>query len=89
MFPKDFQTKDLLYLNKMLTPGFMTIFYWILGVLVVLGALGYIIQIGSFLGIIAGLLIIVFGLLYVRVMCEILIVMFKINANVQKIADKE
>ncbi len=89
MFPKNFEPKDLLFLNKMVTPGFMTILYWLLCVVVVLGCLGYMFMSRSFGGVIGGLFGIVIGLLYVRVLCEVMIVLFNINSNLQKIADKE
>lgn len=89
MFPKDFQAKDLLYLNKMVTPGLMTIVYWGFCAISILSILAFIIRMASLSGIILGLLLMVLTLFYVRVICEVLIVLFKINSNLQKIADKE
>lgn len=82
---KNFEPKDLLFLDKMVTPAILNVLYWILGVLVILGGVMSIIS-GGF---IQGILIIPFGLLYLRVMMELLTVMFKINANVGRIADKD
>jgi len=89
MFPKGFEPRDLFYLNKMVTPGFMTLIYWIICGLSILCALAYIISNFSLVGLIGGLVLLVVGLLYIRVLCEILVVIFKINSNLQKIADKE
>ena len=81
---KNFEPKDLLVVDKMITPTIINVLYWILCVLVILGGIVSIIG-GRFLAIIA----IPFALLYIRVMCELMMVMFKINANVDKIANKK
>jgi hypothetical protein len=89
-----FEIKDLLYLNKMILPTIITVIYWVGSVLVVLAVLA------TGLGIIAttrnslqGLLTILFGIplgvLGVRLYCELLVVIFKINNNLQKIVDKK
>ena len=81
---KNFEPKDLLVVDKMITPTVINVLYWILCAFVILGGIFSIIG-GQFLAIIA----IPFGLLYIRVMCELMVVMFKINANVDKIANKD
>jgi len=75
--------KDVLFFDKMIVPKVIQVLYWILLVVVVLGALGMMFQ--SFL---AGLGLLIFGPLVVRIYCELLIVMFKINEALQDIRNK-
>lgn len=70
--------QDLLSFDKMITPVFIHIIYWIGIVTVVLAGLGIVAGSGS---IVKGLLAIVVGLIVVRVGCEVLIVLFRINDN--------
>jgi hypothetical protein len=77
------ELKDILYFDKMLTPKIITVVYW-LGILgVVLGALAMLFS-GEFLYAIGML----FGLLLVRIYCELMIVAFKINESLQVIRNK-
>lgn len=76
--------KDLLYFETMLTPKFITLVYWLLLILVVLGGLGAIVG-GQLL---VGLGTIIFGCVGVRVWCELMIVMFKIHENIKRMADR-
>lgn len=78
---KSFEGKDLLFIDKMITPTIINIIYWLLGVIVVLMGLA-----GLFTGKPVSILIIPFGLLYVRIMCEVFVVLFKISNNVERIA---
>jgi hypothetical protein len=88
-----FSVKDLLYINKMITPSIITIIYWVLGVVTVLLVL--VAGIGFMVGGMAlrGLLVIILGgplaLIVLRVYVELLIVIFRINNNLQKLVDKE
>ncbi|UQB43409.1 DUF4282 domain-containing protein [Thiomicrospira microaerophila] len=68
----------------MLTPKIITAVYWLLLGLVVISGVGAMFA-QSF---IMGLLIIVFGAIGVRIWCELLIVLFKINDNLKKMTDK-
>ena len=70
--------QDLLSFNKMITPVFIHVIYWIGIGAVVLAGLGIVAGSGS---ILKGLLAIVVGLIVVRVGCEVLIVLFRINDN--------
>ena len=67
--------------------------YWILLFVVVISGLAMIFGFGvygfSFGSFIKGLFMIVVGSALVRIWCELLIVLFKINENVQKIADSK
>ena len=79
---KNFQPKDLLFIDKMITPALMTLLYWLLCVAVIIMGI-----LSLFQNPIMGIVVIVFGLLYVRVMCEVMLVLFRINDNTKKIAD--
>lgn len=77
--------EKFLNLNDLITPKFVQLLYWVLLVIAIvsgIGAMGYV-------GVLNGLVRIVFGIILARVGCELLIVLFKINENLQKIADKE
>lgn len=77
-------TKDLLFFDRMLTPNIITAVYWLLLVAVLLSGLG--VMFGqSFFG---GLGLIVFGIIGVRIWCELLIVLFKIHQNLKTLAEK-
>jgi hypothetical protein len=80
----DMEPKDVLFFDKMLTPQVITFIYWILLVAVVLGGIGTMF-VQSF---IAGLIGIVVGLVMVRIWCELLIVLFKMNDALQEIRSK-
>jgi hypothetical protein len=68
----------------MLTPRIITFVYWIFLLAVLVSSLGMMFA-QSFLG---GLVMLALGSLGVRIWCELMIVLFKINANIQKIADR-
>lgn len=80
----NFSGKDLFFFNRMLTPSIITIVYWLLLLSVLLSGLGMIFT-QSFFG---GLAMLVFGAIGVRIWCELLIVLFKINDNLKSMADK-
>jgi hypothetical protein len=82
--------QGLLNFDDMLTPKIITIVYWIALVGVVLSGLFTIFGgAGNFLmNLLMGLLIIVFGGLLVRIYCELMIVLFKINENIKRLADR-
>ena len=85
--------RNLLFFDAMLTPKFITVIYWIGLIGVVVAGLGSIFMMGfryvTFGGLIRGLLITVLGAIAVRIYCELMIVLFKINENVQKIANSK
>ena len=76
--------RDLLFFEEMIVPKIITFLYWLLLVVVVLSGIS-VMFLQSFF---AGLIGIVVGALMVRVWCEILIVMFKINDSLQAIKDR-
>lgn len=79
--------RDLFFFDSMLTPKIITFVYWImlLGTLVS-GLTTMFTEYGG--GFLMGLLIIVGGAVTTRIWCELLIVLFKIHENLQKIANK-
>lgn len=76
--------RDLLFFDTMVTPKFITILYWLFLLSAVLSGVGIIFS-GS---LVTGLLAIVGGGLLARIWCELMVVLFKINENLQKIADR-
>ncbi|ART81388.1 hypothetical protein CBP31_01030 [Oceanisphaera profunda] len=76
--------RELFFFDNMVTPKFITILYWVLLFSAVLGGVGIIFS-GS---IFSGLMTILGGVIFARIWCELMVVLFKINANLQKIADR-
>ena len=70
--------QDLLSFKKMITPGFIHVIYWIGILAVLLNAIGGVIG-GA--GIVSRVVMAVAGLIIVRVGCEVLLVLFRINEN--------
>lgn len=81
--------KGLLFFNSMITPKIITFIYWLLLLAAVLSGIGFMFQ-GynglTFTSFVSGLLIVASGALAARVWCELLIVLFKINGNLQKMS---
>ncbi|MCS6973086.1 MAG: DUF4282 domain-containing protein [Cyclobacteriaceae bacterium] len=78
----------IFFFDSMLTPKIITFIYWLL----LLGVVGYGLStmFGGYGGFtfqkfLMGLLTIAGGALAARVWCELLIVIFKINENIQKL----
>jgi len=76
--------KNVLNFDHMLTPHIITFVYW----LCVLGVGGVSIGMMAQGRVAEGVLTLVFGFLGIRIWCELMIVLFKINENIQKVADK-
>ena len=72
---------DLIFLRKMITPTIIQIIYWVAEALVILVALYTLIK-ASFL---QGLIMLVLGPIAVRVYCELLILLFKMNDSLSDI----
>ena len=87
---------DLLFLNKMITPKVITFVYWLLLLFVVIVSLTKMFGMGygpfstgfTFFGFIGGLVMLVVGAVMVRVWCELVIVFFKMNENLENIKNK-
>ena len=77
--------KDIFFFDSMLTPKIITFVYWLLLISILLSGLGTMFTTSFF----AGLGILIFGAIGVRIWCELLIVLFKIHENLRKLADKE
>ena len=84
--------KDILFFETMLTPKIITFVYWLLLLVAVVSGIGAMftgysgVTFGSF---IMGIGIAIAGAVGARIWCELLIVLFKINENIKKIADKD
>lgn len=82
--------RNLLSFDEMLTPKIITLVYWLLLISVVIWGLktmfgGYGFSISN---VFEGLITIAFGALAVRIWCELLIVLFKVNEALQEIRKK-
>lgn len=83
--------KDVLFFDSMLTPKIITFVYWLLLIVVVVYGIGS--WFGGYDGFtfgkfLMGIGTIIGGGVGVRIWCELLIVLFKINENIKKIAEK-
>jgi hypothetical protein len=85
---KEFAMKDVFFFDSMLTPKIIIFIYWLGLISVVIGAIGTMFS-GYGGGFWSGLGILLFGLIGTRIWCELLIVLFKINENLQKIANRQ
>lgn len=85
--------RDVFFFDAMLTPKIITIVYWLLLVAMVLAGLGSMLYTGfqymTFGSFMRGAGITIGGAIAARIWCELLIVFFKINENVQKIASSK
>ena len=73
------------YLDEMFTPKLITLFYWILLFAFITKGLGDIFLEGDFW---RGLVWVVGGSLASRVACEMVVILFRINENLNEINDK-
>lgn len=79
--------KDIFFFDSMLTPKIITFVYWLMLLGTLITGFGTMFsQHGG--GLMAGLMIIVGGTIGARIWCELLIVLFKIHENLQKLANK-
>ncbi|MCL1065754.1 DUF4282 domain-containing protein [Shewanella olleyana] len=83
--------KKVLFFDSMLTPKIITIVYWILLVAAVISGIaamfnGY----GGFtiVSLVTGICIAIASAVGARIWCELMIVLFKIHENLQKLVDK-
>ena len=78
--------------NTMITPSIIKILFWIGVAISVLGGIGMIIAgiVASYGGgvlVLSGFATLILGPLFTRIYCELLIVIFKIHENLQKIRE--
>ncbi len=79
--------KDILFFDNMLTPKIITFVYWLMLLGVLISGLGSMFSdYGG--GFWRGMMILVGGAIAARIWCELLIVLFKIHENLQKLASK-
>lgn len=76
--------KKMVFFDVMLTPNFVTIFYWLAISACVLTGLRTMFM-GEFFGGIGYILV---GLLMARVLAELILVLFEIHAFLKKISEK-
>lgn len=84
------EPKDFLTFKKMITPAIIQVLFWILaGLAIILGLIGIVNGATSSFGggsqVLGGLMLLVLGPVAVRVYCEILIVLFRMNATLTEI----
>jgi hypothetical protein len=89
---KPMKPEDFLTFKKMITPTIIQILFWILaGLAIILGLAGIVSGATSNFGggtqVLGGLVMLVLGPLAVRVYCEILIVIFRMNQTLVEIRD--
>jgi len=77
------ELRDVLFFDKMIVPKIIQVLYWVLVVVVLLSGI-----VTLFQSALAGLGLIIFGPLFIRIYCELMIVLFKINESLQVIRDK-
>jgi len=85
--------RNVLYFDAMLTPKVVTLVYWLLLVLALVGGIGSMFYTGfqymTFGTFVRGLAITLGGAIGARIWCELVIVLFKLNENVQRIANSK
>jgi len=85
--------RDVLFFDAMLTPKVVTLVYWLLLVTAVIAGLGSMFYMGfqymTFGTFVRGLAITLGGAIGARIWCELVIVLFKLNENVQRIANSK
>lgn len=73
--------KDLLYFDHLIMPRVLTFIYWIVIAIVILTGFSTMFTISFFSGLIA----IITGLIFTRIIFELIIVIFSINQNLEKL----
>ncbi|MFT6406899.1 MAG: putative membrane protein [Arenicella sp.] len=86
-FVKEPMPRRVLFFDNMLTPSLIQVLYWLGLLTVVWNGLGHFFSNGFF-GIFEGLVYVVGGVIALRVMAELVMLLFKINQNLETIADR-
>ena len=76
--------KSLFFFETMVTTKIITGVYWVLLVSLLIGSVLSMVKSGFFVGLIS----LIGGAVLIRVICELMIVIFKINENLQEIKNK-
>jgi len=88
---------DLIQWDRFITPAVVRIFYWMAVALIVLTGLSFLISavaamaINAFAGIfmlLASIIYICAGVVFVRIVCELILVVFRINDHLGAIRDQ-
>jgi|JRYE01.1.fsa_nt_gb hypothetical protein len=83
--------RDVLYFDSMLTPKVVTLVYWLLLLTALIAGIGSMFYTGfqymSFSTFARAVIITLGGAVAARIWCELMIVLFKLNENVQRIAN--
>lgn len=80
--------KSWLGFDEMITPKIITVIYWILMVLTILGSVISMFS-GNIINFLFGLAGLIFGVIGVRVGCELVILLFNIYKTLKKIAENQ
>lgn len=75
--------RDLLYFDYLIMPRILTFIYWIVIGVITLSGLSTLFMVGFF----SGLITIVAGLIFARITFEMIIVIFSINRNLEKLVE--
>jgi hypothetical protein len=85
--------RNVLFFDSMLTPKVVTLVYWLLLLAALIAGLGSMFYMGfqymTFGSFVRGVAITVGGAFAARIWCELVIVLFKLNENVQRIANSK
>jgi hypothetical protein len=83
--------RNVLFFDAMLTPKVVTLVYWLLLVTALVAGIGSMFYTGfqymTFGTFMRGVAITIGGAIGARIWCELVIVLFKLNENVQRIAN--
>jgi len=79
---------EILTFRRMITPTIIQIIFWLGVVGCLISALGMMVSLPMGMGVIPGLLILVFGTLGVRIWCELIILAFRIYDVLNEIKDQ-
>ncbi|MCB1613658.1 MAG: DUF4282 domain-containing protein [Xanthomonadales bacterium] len=82
--------RDLLHFDSMITPKIVTLIYWLALALIALGGLFTLVagQGGFGVRLITVIIGVPLAALGARIYCELIMVLFKINENIQRLADR-
>ena len=85
--------RDVFYFDSMLTPKVVTLVYWLLLLTALIGGIGSMFYTGfqymSFSTFLRALVITLGGAIAARIWCELMIVLFKLNENIQRMANQK
>jgi hypothetical protein len=85
--------RDVLYFDSMLTPKVVTLVYWLLLLAALVAGIGSMFYTGfqymSFGTFARALIITLGGAIGARIWCELMIVLSKLNENIQRLANQK